>query len=150
MRRILWAAALISCSDTAARSRTGKLELVEAPAGADVAAFVAPLVAKAKHDHRHVVVYIGASWCEPCVRFHRAAEHGELDAAFGDVTFVGFDADRDGEALQQARYQSQLLPLFAIPNDDGTSSPRQIEGSVKGDGALGQIAPRLRALVDPP
>jgi thiol-disulfide isomerase/thioredoxin len=150
MRRVLWAAALVGCSETAAPSHTGRVELVEAPAGAEVAAFVAPLIAKAKRDRRHVVVYIGASWCEPCVRFHRAAEHGDLDAAFGDVTFVGFDADRDGEALQRAHYQSQMLPLFAIPNDDGTSSPRQIEGSIKGDGAVGQIAPRLRALVDPP
>jgi len=140
-------AALIGCQGSA--PPRAKLELVEAPAGADVRALVVAQLAKARVDHRRVVVYVGATWCEPCVRFHRAAERGELDEAFGDVAFVAFDADRDGTALERARYRSELIPLFAIPGADGTASGRQIEGSIKGDGAVGEIAPRLRALVDP-
>jgi thiol-disulfide isomerase/thioredoxin len=146
-RALALAALLVACQGSAAPR--AKLELVEAPAGADVRALVVAQLAKARLDHRHVVVYVGASWCEPCVRFHKAAERGELDEAFGDVTFVGFDADRDGTALEHARYHSELIPLFAIPSADGTASGRQIEGSIKGDGAVGEIAPRLRALVDP-
>jgi hypothetical protein len=64
------------------------------------------------------------------------------------VTFLALDADRAAEALERDNYRSELIPLFAIPKDDGTASGRQIEGSIKGDGAVGQIAPRLRALVD--
>lgn len=143
---------MASCQDAAAPPRHGKLELVEAPPGRnlDVAAFVVPQLARARRDHRHVVVYVGATWCEPCTRFHDAAQRGELDAEFGDVTFLGFDADRAGEALERANYRSELIPLFAIPRDDGTASGQQIEGSIKGEGAVGQIAPRLRGLVDQP
>jgi len=145
-------AAPLGCQDADAPPRHGKLELIEAPPGQrqDVAALVVAQLARARRDHRHVVVYVGASWCEPCTRFHDAARRGELDAEFGDVNLIAFDADRAGEALERANYRSELIPLFAIPRDDGTASGQQIEGSVKGDGAVGQIAPRLRGLVDRP
>jgi len=50
--------------------------------------------------------------------------------------------------LQAAGYVSRLIPLFAAPGLDGRASGRQMEGSVKGDGAVGEIAPRLHALLD--
>jgi hypothetical protein len=37
--------------------------------------------------------------------------------------------------------------LFALPNPDGTSSGRQAEGGVKGEGAVGVIVPRLKELL---
>jgi hypothetical protein len=58
-----------------------------------------------------------------------------------------FDNDRDGDALEKAGYHSQLIPLFVLPNADGTSSGKQIEGSVKGADAVKQISPRLEALL---
>jgi thiol-disulfide isomerase/thioredoxin len=149
-------AGLLGCQggDAPASQHRGKLELIEAPIAApagppqDVAALVVAQLARAARDHRHVVVYVGATWCEPCLRFHDAAQRGELDAEFPDVTVLAFDADRAGEALERASYRSELIPLFAIPRPDGTASGQQIEGSIKGDAAVGQIAPRLRALVD--
>jgi hypothetical protein len=71
-----------------------------------------------------------------------------LDDRFGDLRIVAFDADRDDPALDAAGYRSPMLPLFALPNADGRASGKQFAGSIKGDGAVAQIAPNLRALVD--
>ncbi len=122
------------------------VELVHADKG-DVATVVKAAVARAKAEGRTAIVYVGASWCEPCQRFHAAAARHELDAAFPDLTLVEFDADADGERLAADGYVSRFIPLFAVPAADGRSSGRQIEGSIKGDGAVGEIAPRLRSLL---
>lgn len=112
---------------------------------------LAPIVAARaeaeRADGRRLLVYVGAPWCEPCRRFHEAAAAGELDATLGDVTFLELDADADRERLATAGYVSRMVPLFALPSPEGYASGRQIEGSVKGDGAVAQIAPRLRALL---
>ena len=126
----------------------GTLELIEAPATRDVAAYVAPELVRANHDHKTLLVYVGASWCEPCRHFHEAAAAHQLDDQFGDLRIVVFDADRDGKALVAAGYRSPMIPLFALPNADGRASGKQFGGSIKGDGAVAQIAPNLRALVD--
>ena len=97
---------------------------------------------------KQLVVYVGASWCEPCRRFHDAAVAGQLDTVFPGVRMLAFDADRDAQALAHAGYTSNLIPLFALPNPDGTASDRRIEGSIKGEGAVGQIVPRLQQMLD--
>ena len=124
-----------------------KLEVIEAGSG-DVAQLVSSQLSAAARDHKQLLVYVGAPWCEPCRRFHDAATAGQLDDAFGQLRILEFDADSDGEALARAGYKSELVPLFAVPKPDGTASGRQIEGSIKGDGAVAQITPRLRTLLD--
>jgi len=109
---------------------------------------VAPLVQKDMRRGR-LLVYVGASWCEPCRRFHEAASAGKLDAQLGGLRLLEFDLDRDEARLRAAGYVSQLIPLFAVPGPDGRASGRQIEGSIKGDGAVVQILPRLQALLTP-
>jgi len=125
-----------------------KLELIDAAPSGDVPAYLAALVAKSKVDGKKLVVYVGASWCEPCQRFHAAAAAGELDATLGDLRLVVFDADRDDPRLTAAGFHYAMIPLFAIPTADGHSTGRQIAGSVKGERAVAQIAPNLRRLVD--
>jgi thiol-disulfide isomerase/thioredoxin len=98
-------------------------------------------------EGRRLVVYVGATWCEPCQRFHHAAEEGALDAAFPNVTFLEFDLDRDRERLASAGYVSKYIPLFALPTSSGAASGKQIEGGIKGDGAVGFIVPRLAAML---
>ena len=144
MKLFVIALAVAACS----KSPPGKLELVDAPKADDVAPLIAKEVARATTDHKKLVVYLGATWCEPCVKFHTAAQHGELDATFGDLRMLVFDADRDNEALQRAGYKYELVPLFALPGADGKSINKQIEGSIKGSNYVEQISPRLRALLD--
>lgn len=115
--------------------------------GDDVAETVRREVVRAKADKRELIVYVGATWCEPCQYFHNAAAAGELDARFPTLRLVEFDLDRDKEALERAGYSSKMIPLFALPRDDGSGSGEQIEGSIKGPAAVAQITPRLQALL---
>jgi hypothetical protein len=128
----------------------GKVEWVDAPIPTtDAAAVIRREVARAKASGRSVIVEIGASYCEPCQRFHAAATRGELDAAFPTLTVVSFslDDEQTREAVAIAGYASSLIPLFALPKDDGTASGKQIQGSVHGTGSVDEITPRLRTLI---
>lgn len=142
--------ALAGCQRGGAPPPEGALELIEAPPTGDVAAYIAPQIPRARADHKTLVVYVGASWCEPCRHFHDAAAAHQLDDQFGDLRLIMFDADRDGDALGAAGYHSPMIPLFALPNPDGRASGKQFGGSIKGDGAVAQIAPNLHALVGHP
>jgi thiol-disulfide isomerase/thioredoxin len=117
-----------------------------APAG-KVSSIVRDALANAAAQGRKLVVYVGASWCEPCERFHEAAVRGELDGVLGDLEFLEFDLDRDDQRLRESGYASRYVPLFALPKTDGTASGRQIEGVVKGEGAVAFIVPRLQKLL---
>jgi hypothetical protein len=125
----------------------GRVVLVDAPAEGQVDALVRDAATAAARERRRLLVYAGATWCEPCQRFHHAAAAGELDATLPGVTLLVFDMDRDAERLASAGYVSKYIPLFALPAADGTASGKQIEGGIKGEGAVGYIVPRLRALL---
>lgn len=104
---------------------------------------------EARAEGRRLVVYVGASWCEPCQAFHRAVDAGELDAELAGVRFLEFDSDADGAALTADGYGGRLIPRFAMPGADGRGDPaRAIEGGVKGDGSVDHIVRRLRPLLD--
>lgn len=124
-----------------------KLRMVSAPATEDAAAVVRDQMAKSKAEGRSLIVYVGATWCEPCHHFKRAVEKGELDAAFPMLDILTFDRDRDGERLASADYVSSFIPLFAVPKPDGKMSTRKFEGSVAGNAAVSDIIPKLRGLI---
>jgi thiol-disulfide isomerase/thioredoxin len=123
------------------------VEIMAAPPEGEVPTIVQREFARAKDERRTLLVYVGATWCEPCKRFHDAAAAGQLDATFPGLRLVEFDLDRDHDRLERAGYASRMIPLFAVPRADGTGSGQQIEGSIKGEGAVNQIAPRLSALL---
>ncbi len=124
----------------------GRVELVDAPEG-DVPTLVTQARASAESRHRKLLVYIGATWCEPCQRFHHAAEKGELDAEFPDLTLLVFDMDRDGVRLGMAGYQPEFIPYFGIPDAQGKATDEAVMGSIKGAGAVGEIVPHLHQLL---
>ena len=131
----------------AENTAAGHLEWMPAPVGEDVPTIVRRELTRARKDDRDLLVYVGAPWCEPCQRFHHAAEKGELDAVFPRLRVLEFDHDRDADRLIAAGYVSELIPLFVAPNEDGSASDRRIEGSVKGEAAIGNIASRLRRIL---
>jgi hypothetical protein len=126
---------------------TGRVEWTTAPAGEDVAVVVQRELERARKDGKDLIVYVGAKWCEPCQTFHHAVEKGQLDGIFPRLRVLEFDLDRDAERLAAAGYASRMIPLFVSPKDDGTASDRRIEGSVKGEAAIGDIAGRLRRIL---
>jgi Thioredoxin-like len=98
-------------------------------------------------EQRRLLVYVGASWCEPCQRFHEAVEQGRLDGELAGVRFLEFDADVDSPALTDAGYGGKLIPRFALPGPDGRGSDAKIEGGVKGEAAVDHILERLKGLL---
>ena len=115
----------------------------------DLTALVRAFVAGARAEGRTPLVYVGATWCEPCQYFHAAAERGDLDAELPPLALLELDLDRDRERIAAAGYGSRMIPLFAVPGDDGRGTGQQIEGSIHGPGSPSEIAPRLRALLSP-
>jgi len=96
-----------------------------------------------------VIVYVGATWCEPCKHFHKALDSGELDKSLAGTQFLEFDADRDRDELRAAGYGSKYIPLFTVPDPDGRASLHRIEGSVKGTNAVrDDLVPRLLAMLN--
>ena len=96
-----------------------------------------------------VLVYVGASWCEPCQRFHEAVERGELNGTLNGLRFLEFDQDQDAAALKTAGYLYQYIPVLALPDPDGRNHGKMISGSIKGSRAIqGDLVPRLQALLN--
>ena len=100
---------------------------------------------------RPVILYVGATWCEPCKRFHDALESGALDRELEGAVFLEFDLDQHGALLSAANLacESKLVPLFARADPDGRCSARRTEGGVKGEAALPSIVPRVKKLLTP-
>lgn len=120
------------------------------PAGeGELSALVRTFADAARAEGRLPLVYVGATWCEPCQYFHRAAEQGDLDGELPALALLELDLDRDRDRLAAAGYASEMIPLFAVPGPDGRGTTQRIEGSIHGPGSPLQIAPRLRALLSP-
>jgi thiol-disulfide isomerase/thioredoxin len=137
-----------SAAAPAAKAASATPEFVrvgDAAAGAD--AVVRDALKAAGADARTLVVYVGATWCEPCKRFHEAVERGELDRELANVRFLEFDADAHGDLLDRAGYGGKLIPRFVRPGADGRGGEARIEGGTKGDGAVKHIMARLGPLL---
>jgi thiol:disulfide interchange protein len=135
-------------SPVVARSRE-KPQLKQRTDAAPLEQFVQQHVEEADAQGMRVLVYVGATWCEPCRRFHQALASGALDDALAGTKFVEFDVDKDRAELRAAGYASEYIPLFSVPDHSGHASGRAIEGSVKGDDAIKKdLVPRLVALLD--
>lgn len=133
----------------AAKSRAKPLIAHRSQPQTPVEQFVQQHVEEADATGMRVLVYVGATWCEPCKRFHKAFESGQLDEALAGTRFVEFDADNDRSELRAAGYASQFIPLFSVPDQSGHASGRAIEGSITGDSAVREnLVPRLIALLD--
>lgn len=113
----------------------------------DVAPLVADAARTARAQGRRLVVYVGATWCEPCRYFKDAVKQRTLGDRLTGVRLLEFDFDRDEARLAAAGYTSRLIPLFAIPGPDGRASEARHEGGIKGPGAVDHLVPKLEALL---
>lgn len=124
------------------------VRFVTAPMDGVVSTIMADQLSRSKTENRRVLLYAGASWCEPCRFFHEAVDRGELIGKLGAVDLVAFDAQADAERMLMSGYESQFIPLFALPNPDGKASGRHIEGSTKGPSSVSDdLVPRLKELL---
>ena len=143
------ALALVStsgCTPKSEHKNVPAADLVLAPAG-DVKDAVFTAMIDAKKEGRRLIVYVGASWCEPCEVFLGALREGGLPPSLADLRVLKFDSDVDADRLSRAGYGGQMIPRFVAPNEDGTGSARRFEGAIKGPEAIGSIVPRLEAIL---
>jgi len=142
---------LVGCTSSAPVSSEAHAPHVrfEQAGPGEVTALVRAFVTSARAEGRTPLVYVGASWCEPCRYFHAAAERGDLDAELPTLSLLELDRDVDGARIDAAGYGSRMIPLFAAPADDGRASERRIEGSIHGPTSPMEIAPRLRSILTP-
>ncbi len=126
-----------------------KPEIVVAPSLLDVSlpAYVVAADRRAKEEGLTLIVYVGATWCEPCRRFHDALQAGQLNDSLSGVRFLEFDHDAHQAGLNEAGYLRRFVPLFAIPGPDGQASERMHEGAIKGAGAVDFLLPHLKRLL---
>jgi hypothetical protein len=129
-------------------SPSGKVELVSGVAGGPAAPAISDEIAGAAADNRRALVYVGAPWCAPCVRFKKALLKGDLDSALPGFRFIEFDADRDLSRLNQAGYNWRLVPFFGAPGFDGTSAGRSTAGVPSKDAPIGPLVERVAALLE--
>ena len=116
--------------------------------GSAIEPWIQEQVEIAEAGHLRVLVYVGASWCEPCQRFHQAVERGELNGTLDGLRFLEFDQDQDAAALKTAGYVYQYIPVLALPDPDGRNHGKMISGSIKGPRAVQEnLVPRLQALL---
>lgn len=116
--------------------------------GGAIEPWVQEQVERAEAEHERVLVYVGATWCEPCQRFHEAVQRGELNGTLNGLRFLEFDQDHDAAALKTAGYQYQYIPVLALPDPDGRNHGRMLSGSIKGPRAVKEdLVPRLEALL---
>ena len=102
----------------AAVSSNIPLEIL-APKDADALSTIRTERLRAKAAGRTLVVFAGASWCEPCRAFHEALVQGKLPS-LSRITFLEFDADEDRDRLAMVGYAFREIPYFARPKEDGT------------------------------
>ena len=137
-----------ACQEPTAAGRPTKPELLAAGAG-PVDAVVRGAMADASRSGRRLVVYVSASWCQPCERFQAALRSGSLDAYFPNLRLLKFDHDQDGPRLAAAGYAGEYLPRFVIPGGDGRASGQRIEGGTKAeDTVFTSIGPRLQRMLN--
>ena len=118
------------------------------PGRGEVAPALVRRLAEAKG--RRLMVYVSATWCEPCERFHKAVERGELTGKLGRLDLVAFDAEMDAERLLMSGYEARMIPAFTVPGPDGRATAHHIEGGVSGEGAVADLVPRLLEILNAP
>ena len=118
-----------------------ELRAVSLLPGTDAAVMIEASAAQAAQEGKKLVVYIGATWCEPCLAWHDAVAQGKA-GPLPAVQFLEFDLDKDGETLARAGYATRMVPYFARPGRDGRASSVQFAGVRKGGDYVAEIRAR--------
>ena len=122
----------------------GHVKVIEANPDSDALSLVRAKRLEAKAEGRVLVVYVSATWCEPCKRLKAELESGRLDDRLANVTLLAFDADKDGDRLGAAGYSYRFVPYVALPGADGHPADSQ-QATGKGGEAWRELLGKLDA-----
>jgi thiol-disulfide isomerase/thioredoxin len=123
---------------------TARLAMIEATPDSDAPSTIRTKRLEAKAADRVLVVYVGATWCEPCQQLKREIASGRLDERFSRLTLLAFDADADADRLGAAGYVYRFVPYVALPGPDGRPSDAQ-QATGQGQGAWRELLGKLDA-----
>lgn len=104
---------------TSTRATTRGIVVEGAVEDGDALSLIRTKRLEARAEGRVLVVYVAASWCEPCRRLKAEIAAGRLDERFDRLTLLAFDADRDRDRLEAAGYTYRFIPFVALPAPDG-------------------------------
>lgn len=167
MRRFVFALALAACNPTpkeaakadptsvavtasttsgsATPAKTGgKIVVLPAAQDSDALSAIRTERLKAKAEGRVLVVYVSATWCDPCKKLKEEIEAGRLDDRYGKTTLLAFDADKDIDRLGAAGYTFKYVPYVALPGADGRLAESQ-EATGHGKDAWKELLGKLDA-----
>ena len=120
------------------------VKVIDANPDSDALSLVRAKRLEAKAEGRVLVVYVSATWCEPCKRLKAELDSGRLDDRLAKVTLLAFDADKDGDRLGAAGYSYRFVPYVALPGADGHPAESQ-QATGKGGEAWRELLGKLDA-----
>ncbi|HVH41551.1 MAG TPA: hypothetical protein VM925_04385 [Labilithrix sp.] len=131
-------------ADAGRPSERNQLQVIEATQDTDALSLIRTRRLEARANGRVLVVYVGATWCEPCKRFKAEVRSGRLDEQLGKTTLLAFDVDKDGDRLGAAGYTYAFVPFVALPGADGRPADTQ-QASGRGGEAWRELLGKLHA-----
>lgn len=121
-----------------------KIRVIGAAQDSDALSLIRTERLRAKAEGRVLVVYVSATWCEPCKKLKEEIDAGRLDDRYGKTTLLAFDADKDIDRLGSAGYTFKFVPYVALPGADGRPAETQ-EATGKGANAWRELLGKLDA-----
>lgn len=101
-------------------------------------------LAKAKAQKLKPIVYIGATWCAPCVAIGKSLGDPLMVDAFQGTYVIHLDLDAWDKALGQAGFRTDAVPVF-FQVDDAGKPVKKVDGGAWGADIPANMAPALKA-----
>ncbi len=110
---------------------------------ADVVRVAARFAAEAVAAGETPVIYVGATWCQPCLLYKKSLDDPRMKAAHEGVRVL--EADADLHDLSALGISPNGIPHWATVDASGVSDGRAIDGGAWGDNTPENMAPALSA-----
>jgi hypothetical protein len=119
---------------------------IKAGAPGSLQATIKAEMVKAAAKQLKPVVYIGATWCKPCVAIKKYRRDPKMLDAFKGIYVVDLDLD-DWKAAEITGlgFKAGEVPHFYLIDGEGRSTGRTITSSVWGEDIPANMAPPLKA-----
>ncbi|MBL8606080.1 MAG: hypothetical protein JNL38_02120 [Myxococcales bacterium] len=118
-----------------------------APSGGPLAAQLKSKIAGAPPGTKPVV-YVGATWCGPCVSIKKTKSDPLMVDAFRGAFVIELDLDEWKDAdLTPLGYKTGAIPVFFAVDGEGKALGPKIDGGAWGDNVPANMAPPLKKFV---
>lgn len=88
-------------------------------------------------------VYVGATWCGPCLALRKSLSDPQMIDAFKGTYIVHLDLDAWSPALEAAGFKSDSVPVFFAVDAQGRPG-RSLDGGAWGEDVPANMAPPLK------